>query len=212
MPQHGAGDPRREPPLVPRLDLPPARPAAPRHVRRQGRVLRRPEDRVVLPGRRPDPDPARGWQRGRGRARVGDRGARARRRVRASTPRARAPATATSTAGTPAWPGSRSRPARRSCPVGLVGTDECQPTDKKLPRLFRTRVRSGSATPLAGRALRGPGRRPARPAPDHRRADVRDPRAQRLRVRRHLRDQEGRGRADDTELVPNPAVITRMAS
>jgi 1-acyl-sn-glycerol-3-phosphate acyltransferase len=23
-------------------------------------------------------------------------------------------------------------------PVGLVGTDECQPTDKKLPRLFRT--------------------------------------------------------------------------
>ena len=30
-------------------------------------------------------------------------------------------------------------------PVGLIGTDECQPTDKKLPRLFRTRVRSGSA-------------------------------------------------------------------
>ncbi len=23
-------------------------------------------------------------------------------------------------------------------PVGLVGTDECQPTDKKLPRLFKT--------------------------------------------------------------------------
>lgn len=23
-------------------------------------------------------------------------------------------------------------------PVGLIGTDECQPTDKKLPRLFRT--------------------------------------------------------------------------
>jgi len=23
-------------------------------------------------------------------------------------------------------------------PVGLVATDECQPTDKKLPRLFRT--------------------------------------------------------------------------
>jgi 1-acyl-sn-glycerol-3-phosphate acyltransferase len=33
-------------------------------------------------------------------------------------------------------------------PVGLVGTDECQPTDKKLPRLFRTvHVRFGR--PLA---------------------------------------------------------------
>jgi len=30
-------------------------------------------------------------------------------------------------------------------PVGLVGTDECQPTDKKLPRLFRTvHVRFGA--------------------------------------------------------------------
>jgi 1-acyl-sn-glycerol-3-phosphate acyltransferase len=30
-------------------------------------------------------------------------------------------------------------------PVGLVGTDECQPTDKKLPRVFRTvRVRFGA--------------------------------------------------------------------
>jgi 1-acyl-sn-glycerol-3-phosphate acyltransferase len=31
-------------------------------------------------------------------------------------------------------------------PVGLIGTDECQPTDKKLPRLFRTvHVRFGQA-------------------------------------------------------------------
>lgn len=30
-------------------------------------------------------------------------------------------------------------------PVGLVGTDECQPTDKKVPRAFRTvRIRFGS--------------------------------------------------------------------
>lgn len=30
-------------------------------------------------------------------------------------------------------------------PVGLVGTDECQPTDRKLPRLFRTvQVRFGT--------------------------------------------------------------------
>ena len=57
------GDPRLEPPLLPRLDLPAARRAAPRHVRRQGRVLRRSEDRVVLPRRRADPDPARRRQR-----------------------------------------------------------------------------------------------------------------------------------------------------
>jgi 1-acyl-sn-glycerol-3-phosphate acyltransferase len=33
-------------------------------------------------------------------------------------------------------------------PVGLVGTDECQPTDKKLPRLFKTvHVRFGAPIP-----------------------------------------------------------------
>jgi 1-acyl-sn-glycerol-3-phosphate acyltransferase len=30
------------------------------------------------------------------------------------------------------------RTGARIVPVGLIGTDECQPTDKKLPRLFRT--------------------------------------------------------------------------
>ena len=49
VPQPRPGDPRVEPPFVPRLDLHPARRAPPRHVRGQGRVLRRPEDRVVLP-------------------------------------------------------------------------------------------------------------------------------------------------------------------
>jgi 1-acyl-sn-glycerol-3-phosphate acyltransferase len=35
-------------------------------------------------------------------------------------------------------------------PVGLIGTDEVQPTDKKLPRLFRTvRVRFGAPLPLS---------------------------------------------------------------
>ena len=34
-------------------------------------------------------------------------------------------------------------------PVGMVGTDECQPTDKKLPRLFRTVwIRFGAPLPL----------------------------------------------------------------
>ena len=108
-PGAGAGHPRREPPVVPRLDLPAARDPAPGHVRRQGRVLRRPEDGVVLPRRRPDPDPARGRQRERAGARVGDRGARGAAGCSASTPRARAPATATCTAATPASPASRSR-------------------------------------------------------------------------------------------------------
>ena len=59
-------------------------------------------------------------------------------------------------------------------PVGLVGTDECQPTDKKLPRLFRT-----VHDPL--RQRRSPSTRYGdtahdrhRAAPAHRRADVRD--------------------------------------
>src|SRR5829696_6493441 len=35
-------------------------------------------------------------------------------------------------------------------PVGLVGTDECQPTDKKLPRVFRTVwIRFGTPLPVA---------------------------------------------------------------
>jgi 1-acyl-sn-glycerol-3-phosphate acyltransferase len=39
-------------------------------------------------------------------------------------------------------------------PVGLVGTDECQPTDKKLPRPFRTvHIRFGA--PLTADRVRG---------------------------------------------------------
>ena len=41
--------------------------------------------------------------------------------------------------------------------------------------------------------LRRPGRRPPGAAPDHRRGDVRDPRAERPGVRRRVRHQEGRG-------------------
>ena len=94
-------------------------------------------------------------------------------------------------------------------PVGLVGTDECQPTDKKLPRLFRTvHVRFGA--PLARRALRER-RRPARAAPAHRRADVRDRAALRLlRVPRHVRHEEGartsRRPGRDAALAGEPAI------
>jgi 1-acyl-sn-glycerol-3-phosphate acyltransferase len=40
-------------------------------------------------------------------------------------------------------------------PVGLVGTDECQPTDRRLPRLFRTVwIRFGEPLPLEHYASR----------------------------------------------------------
>ena len=74
VPQARSGDPRVQPPVVPRLVLHPARHAPAGHVRGQGRVLRRRQDRVVLPELRTDPDPARRRQRERARARVGDRG------------------------------------------------------------------------------------------------------------------------------------------
>ena len=62
---------------------------------------------------------------------VGDRGAARRAACSASTPRARARATATCTAGTPASPGSRCARGAPIVPVGLIGTDEVQPIDKK---------------------------------------------------------------------------------
>ena len=137
-PGAGAGHPRREPPVVPRLDLPAARDPAPGDVRRQGRVLRRPEDGVVLPGVGQIP---------------------IRREGGSASERALAAATEVLEAGGVfgIYPeGTRTRDgylhrghtgvARLALrtgapivPVGLVGTDECQPTDKKMPRVFRTR-------------------------------------------------------------------------
>ena len=79
-------------------------------------------------------------------------------------------------------------------PVGLVGTDECQPTDKKLPRLFRTvHVRFGTTaarstsqrTATTGIALRAA----------HRRADVRDRAARR---RYEYRDTYATKKAEDS--------------
>src|SRR5437588_4343837 len=48
--------PGQQPPVVLRLDLPSPRAPAPAHLRGQGRVLRGPQDGLVLPGRGPDPD------------------------------------------------------------------------------------------------------------------------------------------------------------
>ena len=51
--------------------------------------------------------------------------------------------------------------------------------------------------------LRGPGRRPHAAAPDHRRGDVRDPRAVRPGVRGRVRHQEGRGDPDRDGHMPD---------
>ena len=67
-----------------------------------------------------------------------------------STPRARARSTAASTRAAPAWPSSRCRPARPSCPVGLVGTDKVMPVGAKLPSLrHRVTVRFGEPLDLS---------------------------------------------------------------
>ena len=80
-------------------------------------------------------------------------------------------------------------------PVGLIGTDDIQPVDKRMPRLFRrVTIRFGEA--LGRGALRRLRARAPRAARAHRRGDVRDRPAVRLRVRRHVRDEEGRGHPD----------------
>ena len=61
-------------------------------------------------------------------------------------------------------------------PVGLIGTDEVQPIDKKMPRLFQRGARSASASRSSPRAT-AVGPRPPGVARVHRRGDVRDRRS-----------------------------------
>lgn len=95
-------------------------------------------------------------------------------------------------------------------PVGLVATDECQPTDKKLPRLFRTVwVRFGAPLPLEHYADR-----------DHDRLVLRQITDELMYEIRELSGYDyvdvyatkKRSEADDTELIPGPAILTRIAS
>ena len=146
-------------------------------------------------GVRPDPDPARGRQRERARARVGDRGACA----RAACSRIYPEGTRTRDGYLHRGHTGVARLALRTgtpiVPVGLIGTDEVQPVDKRMPRLFRA-----GDDPLRRAARPGALRRPRAGAPRaaraHRRGDVRDRPALGLRVRRHVRDEEGRGHPD----------------
>lgn len=95
-------------------------------------------------------------------------------------------------------------------PVGLVATDECQPTDKKLPRLFRTVwIRFGPQLPVAHYADRADDRLVLRQITDELMYEIRElsgyDYVDVYATKKHAD-------ADATEMVPGPAVITRLAS
>jgi len=95
-------------------------------------------------------------------------------------------------------------------PVGLVATDECQPTDKKLPRLFRTVwIRFGPQLPVAHYTDRADDRLVLRQITDERMYEIRELSGYEY-VDVYATKQ--RAEADHSEMVPNPAVITRIAS
>jgi 1-acyl-sn-glycerol-3-phosphate acyltransferase len=92
-------------------------------------------------------------------------------------------------------------------PVGLVGTDECQPTDKKLPRLFRTVwIRFGSPLPVAHYEDRPDERLVLRQVTDELMYEIRE-----LSGYEYVDQYMTKGKQKD-ESVPGPAVITRIAS
>jgi 1-acyl-sn-glycerol-3-phosphate acyltransferase len=95
-------------------------------------------------------------------------------------------------------------------PVGLVGTDECQPTDKKLPRLFRTLwVRFGTPLPVAHYADREHDRLVLRQVTDELMYEIRE-----LSGYEYVDVYATKKRAesDVPDMVPSPAVLTRIAS
>ena len=70
----------------------------------------------------------------------------------------------------------------------MIGTDEVQPVDRRMPRLFR-RVTVRFGEPLDPARYGDVEHGAPRAARAHRRGDVRDRAALGLRVRRHVRDQ-----------------------
>ena len=95
-------------------------------------------------------------------------------------------------------------------PVGMVATDECQPTDKKMPRLFRTVwVRFGAPLPVGHYAERGDDRLVLRQVTDELMYEIRE-----LSGYEYVDTYATKKRADadNPEMVPAPAVITRIAS
>ncbi len=95
-------------------------------------------------------------------------------------------------------------------PVGLVATDECQPTDKKLPRLFRTVwIRFGTPLPLEHYAGRDHDRLVLRQVADELMYEIRELSGYEY-VDSYMTKK--REETDQPELVPNPAVLQRLAS
>jgi len=94
-------------------------------------------------------------------------------------------------------------------PVGLVGTDECQPTDKKLPRIFRTVwIRFGTPLPVAHYSDRPDERLVLRQVTDELMFEIRE-----LSGYEYVDQYMTKGKKEDKdEPVPGPAVITRIAS
>ena len=143
-----ARHPRQQPPVVHRLAVHAADPAAPGHVRGQGGVLHHP--RASRAGSRRSSSPAPARCRSTGPVPTPPR-APSRRRARsssrvtssASTPRARARTTAGSTAARPASPGWRSRPRVPVIPVAVLGTDVVAPPGKTFGTFTRPGVRFG---------------------------------------------------------------------
>ena len=165
----------------------PARPAPAHHLRGQGRVHGLVEDEVPLPGHGHDPDRPQRRQRGRAGAQHRGPGASSRASSSGSTPRAPGPATAGCTAGTPAPARLALRTGAPIIPVGhrSAPATSSRPTPSCRGRSSRPRCAS-AARSTCGRYVDRADDRHGAP-PDHRRGDVRDPRAHRPGVRRRVR-------------------------
>jgi 1-acyl-sn-glycerol-3-phosphate acyltransferase len=95
-------------------------------------------------------------------------------------------------------------------PVGMVGTDECQPTDKKLPRLFRTvHIRFGEPLPVGHYADREHDRLVLRQVTDELMYEIRELSGYEYADTYATKKKD---EVDNPEQVPDPAVITRIAS
>jgi 1-acyl-sn-glycerol-3-phosphate acyltransferase len=95
-------------------------------------------------------------------------------------------------------------------PVGLVGTDDCQPTDKKLPRFFRTVwIRFGEPLPVAHYADRGDDRMVLRQITDELMYEIRELSGYEYE---DTYATKAKDKVDHPELVPEPAIITQIAS
>jgi 1-acyl-sn-glycerol-3-phosphate acyltransferase len=95
-------------------------------------------------------------------------------------------------------------------PVGMVGTDECQPTDKKLPRFFRTvSVRFGAPLPVEHYTEREDERMVLRQITDELMFEIRELSGYEY-VDTYM--TKAKEQVDHPELVPEPAVITQLAS